>query len=181
MSNTFSPADLEELRTLILRSKNLNSAVKSYLKHEVEKQAKEIRFLKAIRKVSLPTQKKQLMHFLEQCTDEYAIALFILVRHAYFHVLSPVLEEVIREKAEVFNATYTSHGDEITIKDEKTFQSVVQEVSKMLDDALAKEGFGGSKMLHKIFMHLLYDAAVVEHATPVHFQDLQLAPVAIGQ
>lgn len=179
MDSSFQKEDVHELRELLLRAKNLNSAVKSYLKNEVEKREEEIRFLKAVRKVALPTQRKQLERFLEQYGEEYTLSLFILVRHAYFSLLSPVVQRVIDEYAEQFNATYVTEGEDVRVTDEATFSNIIQAAAGMLDEALQQAGLGGSKMLHKVFVHLLYDGAVVKEAMPVHFQ--QVRPVAVGQ
>jgi hypothetical protein len=168
MESFLSEREVGEMCGLLLEAKNLNSAVKSYLKHETEKSEQEIRVLKALRKVLLPGQKKALENFLGLHAEKHAFALFVLLRHAYFQDLSPVVAQAIEGYAERFNATYEYQGEELRVLDATGFESIVKQVAGLLSENLATRGLADKQVLHRVFLHLLYEPLVIEKAAPIH-------------
>ena len=155
---------LEEVDTAFASAKNLNAALKNFLKREaqgnrnIEQFAKEFRAAAATGQVS---------SFLGRAFPKFEIYLFAVVRYAYAEEFTRIVQKVVDKYADEFNATYSVGDKGITVLDKLRFSAIAKEVDAIIETDLGAAGVPANAFMKRAAMQAIFDAAVLTEVLAV--------------
>jgi len=154
------------VRTLRM-AKNLNSAVKHFLKHEIKPGDSAGKFAKELRDVVLSNNDLAIESFFKRYLPQYERHLLAIGGYAHWDFIGKLVEEIGESYADAFNQTYAVSESEFTMKNEKEFSCIAkQAVERVVAELKARE-FGDSMFMKNIVLSSLFEPKVLERVQKV--------------
>jgi hypothetical protein len=165
---TYSPQNVvESLRN----AKNLNAAVKNFLKREVGGDAKIGQFAKDLRAAFESRLPERAEQFVSKALPNQEIPLLSIVRYAYAEGLAQIVESIANEHADNFAKTYAAKNDGIELVDKKNFEAILTKVANSLGDLLTSQSIPKNNFMKNAVLLFLLEPEVFKAAVPL-FQKL---------
>jgi hypothetical protein len=143
-------------------AKNLNSAIKNFLKREVQNNESVERFAKDFRAAVASGRPPALAAFIERNYPAQEAFFAAVARYAYPDLFDPTIERIFSSYAEDFNTTYSQAGDSVTVADRPKFISIVKEVEGVIDAAVREQGMNPNPFLLRTFFMGIFEPAVLK-------------------
>lgn len=159
--------NVDEVTTALTSAKNLNSALKSFLKREGTQTPQVAVFAKEFRGIVSSGRPEPVRLFIEQNYDKRPMYFLGLARYAYADVVESVVGKIIEQHADTFNTTYERAEQGITVTDAKTFGSIVKSVAQMIDDGLKTSGAPTSNFMRNAIMASVFEPDVLTEVLKV--------------
>ena len=158
---------VDEVTTALTSAKNLNSALKSFLKREGTQTPQVAVFAKEFRVVVSSGRPEPVRLFIEQNYDKRPMYFLGLARYAYADLVETIVGKIIEQHADTFNTTYERAEQGIKVTDAKTFAVIVQSASQMIDDGLATSGAPTSNFMRNAIMASVFEPDVLTEVLKV--------------
>jgi hypothetical protein len=158
---------VDEVTTALTGAKNLNAALKSFLKREGTQTPQVASFAKEFRGVVSSGRPEPVRMFIEQNYEKRPMYFLGLARYAYPELIETVVGKIIEQHAETFNATYERAEQGITVTDAKGFGSIVKSVAQMIDDGLKSESLPASNFMRNAVMASVFEPDVLTEVLKV--------------
>lgn len=153
--------NVEEITTALINAKNLNAALKSFLKREGAQTPQVATFAKEFRGVVSSGRPEPVRLFIEQNYQRRPMYFLGVARYAYPEVIEAVVGKIIEQHAERFNTTYERAGQGIKVTDAKEFGAIVKNVSQMIDEGLKTAGAPTSNFMRNAVMASVFEPDVL--------------------
>lgn len=157
----------EEVTVALTSAKNLNAALKSFLKREGTQTPQVASFAKEFRGVVSSGRPEPVRLFIEQNYDKRPMYFLGVARYAYPEVIESVVGKIIEQHAETFNKTYDRAEQGIKVTDSKGFTTIVKNVSQMIDDGLKTSGAPASNFMRNAVMASVFEPDVLTEVLKV--------------
>jgi hypothetical protein len=155
------PYSVEDVQEALSKAKNLNAAVKKFLKVEVGRDVKAERFAKSMREVAGSSDR--LATFVKNSLPDYEAHLLVLTRHAYQEPFGSIAQEITDTFAEEFNATYTrNEKGEPSITDKAGFKRIAGESLKRIEAGLEKGELPKNGFMKNVLVHWIFEKDLVD-------------------
>lgn len=151
----------DEIEEGLKAAKNLNSALKNFLKREVGTNEAAARFAKDFRTAASGLSTKMLRPFIDRHHKTHEIFFLAVARHAHADCIGAISDAVVSEYSEPFNETYEKNGQKVTIKDQKNFSRIIQEVSVKIDAGLKAAGLSTTNFMRSAVLLSIFDEDVL--------------------
>lgn len=159
--------ELEEAAECLRCSKNINAALKSFLKHEVQKGDPSARFIKGLKAASAAPRREALTEFLEKALPKYEPHLFLVLRYAHQQEVEEILDAVIQNHAEAFNATYSLNRPEIEVTDRASFEKIAKQALDEIREKLEATPLPRSNVMRNAIAFSLFERPVLHQVEPL--------------
>jgi hypothetical protein len=157
----YSPSDVIES---IRKAKNLNSAVKNFLKREVAGDAKAAQFAKDLRAAFEAKLPERGQAFIEKNLTAHEVHLLSIIRYAYAEGLAQIVEAVATQHADNFAKTYTPGTETISVTDKKNFEGILTQVVKSLSNELSTRQIPANNFMKNAVLVFLLEPQVFREA-----------------
>ena len=157
----------EDIVSIFDQAKNINAAVKKFLKNEVAGNAANEKFAKSARAALLSSVPDGKLTFIKNHLPDYEPHMLVLASYCHQEVIAATTSEVITKYADDFNKTYTPGEEKITVTDKATFKKIVLAVQDIVDASLKKANLSSSPFFKKVVFFNIFDRAVLEEVLPI--------------
>jgi hypothetical protein len=151
-------------------AKNLNAALKTFLKKQGNSAKAMEPFVKELRSVVQTEKSEMLTTFVERNLprkEQYFVA---LVPFAFPEAVNGIVEQVISKYADAFNATYEKGAEGVEVLDHEKFGEIVSTVMTEVDTGLRAAGLEPSNFLRNALVATIFEPDLL----PIVFQKLDL-------
>jgi len=162
------PYEQKDLITALQSAPNLNSALKGFLKSQVQKGDQTSKFIKAFRVATTSKTPGALENFIDKSLPRFERHFFLIARHALSTETEVILDQVIEKYAEDFNKTYQLQGSAITVSNKEQFDSIAKQALNDLDNGLEQSKLPNSNFMRNVLVYSLFDEQVI-HEIPKEF------------
>jgi len=150
------PTTASDAQETFSRAKNLNAALKNFIKRESRSGDQVVSFAKDFRAAVGTGRSVAVNAFIDRNYPQKEVFFLGVARYAFPELVESCVGRIIDRHAEAFNQTYERGEQGITIKDAKTFNSIVREVHQLVKaDIQAAElpvnGFLENALLSSVF------------------------------
>jgi hypothetical protein len=152
----------DELQQAVEGAGNLNAAIKKILKSESSLAPKSTRFLKDFRVACAAKDPARKIEYLKAKAPEFETEILVVVGQAYSQHVAELTGEITTLYADKFNATYSQDGEDLTVKDRKTFEKIVSEVMLGIDEGLKKRSLPSNGFMKNVMLQNIFDAEVLK-------------------
>ncbi len=121
------PTTIDEIEQGFCKAKNLNSALKGFLKREGSANPQAASFAKDFRAAAGSGKAPAIRAFVERNYPKREIFFVGLARYAHPELVESVVGRIIDTHADAFNATYDRGEDGIKVTDAATFKKIVKD------------------------------------------------------
>ena len=155
------PYTLTEVVSALRGSKNINAALKNFLKLEIRNGDPAGRFVKDLRSVVGAKSTEPLQRLVEQGQQKFERHIFVIVRYAYHEPMAQIAEQVAHKYADDFNATYEREDGRIKVIDLPKFKSIFKEVEGLFEQAINERKLGPVGLMKNALVTFVFDADVI--------------------
>lgn len=150
------PSTPQELVEAFSAAKNLNAALKSFLKREGNNGGSVAAFAKEFRNAAGSGKVPALQLFVERNFPVKELYFIGAARYAFPELVESTVGKIIERYAEEFNATYSRDDQGVSVTDTKNFKRIVAEVRSMVEKELQaaelpKNNFMVNSLLATVF------------------------------
>ena len=158
---------VEEVEAAFAEAKNLNSALKKFLKRESQGNASVERFAKDFREAVSSGSDPAIKLFIQRNFPKHETYFLALVRYAYPELFATTIAKIHEAHADEFNMSYEPLDDGIRVTDESKFSSVVKQVHIAIEAALKENGLPASNFMKKSFLLGIFEPKVVRRVLEI--------------
>ncbi len=146
---------------MLLGAKNLNAAIKKYLKTDALKGSSEEKFLKKLKSLQSLKNPDSFLNFIEKTEEDKLECLENLTRYAYSDLIDNLVEEIIEKHSEDFNKTYSAGVSEIKIEDEDSFVEIAKAVEKKIYTEIKNANIESADFMKDVISGSIYDGGIL--------------------
>lgn len=155
--------DASDVVDAFKRAKNLNAAVKAFLKNQGNNQdPKNIRFAKDLRETVQSSNFERVSSFVMTHFSAHRDTLISVAACAHAELITSIIGGVADKYSDEFNATYELTADGIDVKEEKDFEKIAAEAIKIIENDLKDQGWTNPTFLKAVVLNQLFDRSVYE-------------------
>ena len=158
---------VDEVTIALTGAKNLNSALKSFLKREGTQTPQVASFAKEFRGAVSSGRPEPVRLFIEANYEKRPMYFLGLARYAYPELIESVVGQIIEQHADTFNSTYERAEQGIKVTDAKAFGSIVKSVAQMIDDGLKTSNVPASNFMRNAVMASVFEPDVLTEVLKV--------------
>ncbi|NDC38603.1 MAG: hypothetical protein EBZ48_11190 [Proteobacteria bacterium] len=162
-----SYATVEEVVGVFASAKNLNAALKNFLKREVQGNAAVERLAKEFRAAAASGRTLALASFVGRYYPAQEVFFSAVARHAHPELFDATINGIYAAHAEEFNKTYSQSGESITVTDPAKFASIVQQVDGMIEAGVRGQGMTPNSFLRRAFLMGIFEPAVLKEVVAI--------------
>ncbi len=161
------PYSQEDIVTCIQAAPNMNSALKSFLKNEMQKGDPASKFIKAFKAALQSKAPQALESFLQKALPKYEAHLYLVSRHAFGQECDTIIDHVITNYAEDFNNTYSTTETTIEIGDREKFEELAQQALNDIGEKMNELGVPSSGFMKNAIAYSLFEPLVLQELDPL--------------
>ena len=159
--------NVDEVASAFASAKNLNAALKSFLKREGNSTPHVATFAKEFRGVVSKGRPEPVRFFIEQNYPKRAVYFLGVARYAYPELMESAVGKIIERHAERFNTTYERTDSGLKVTNAAEFSKIVKDVMKMIDESITEAQIPASNFLRNAIMAGVFEPDVLEEVVPV--------------
>lgn len=153
---------VDEVDAAFRSAKNLNAALKTFLKREGTQGGPTIEtFAKSFRTAAATGKADPIRRFIESNYPKKELHFMAVVRYAHPEVVDSLVQTIFEKHAEAFNSTYEKAAEGITVTDRKKFDLIIRDVQKILDDNLRKSDIEPTNFMKNSILASVFDTEVL--------------------
>ena len=160
-------ATIEEVQSAFNAAKNLNAALKSFIKKEVRSGDPIERFAKDFRVAVATGRVGAVNSYIEKNYPKNEIYFLALARYAHSEFVASVVEGIFEKYAEDFNTTYENLASGMRVTNPEKFASISKSVAQMIEDRLTSSGLPSGNFLKKATLHCIFEPEVLQEVFKV--------------
>lgn len=158
---------LDEVDQAFKVAKNLNSALKNFLKKEVKDNEPLERFVKDFRISASSGRPAAVRAFIEQKYNVYPSYFLFVAQYAHAAFINPFSDSIFNKFGEAFNSTYEEISTGIKIKNSVDFSSIVKEVISNLEEALKIANLPVSNFMKNTVLICIFEENVLKEVLKI--------------
>lgn len=158
---------VDEVTTALTGARNLNSALKSFIKREGSSTPQIVSFAKDFRGVVASGRAEPVRLFVEQNFAKRPMYFLGVARYAYPELIEASVGKIIEKYADVFNGTYERTDAGIKVTDSKQFGSIVSEVRDMIDGELLQAQAPQSNFMRNAVLASVFEPDVLQEVLKI--------------
>ena len=158
---------VDEVASALVNAKNLNAALKSFLKREGNSAPHVATFAKEFRGVASKGKSEPIRLFVEQNYPRRAVYFLGLARSAYTELVETAVGTIIERYAEEFNSTYEKTDSGITVTNKAGFAKIVKEALSLIDESIAAAQAPSSNFMRNAIMASVFEPDVLEEVVKI--------------
>jgi hypothetical protein len=158
---------IDEVVSSLAGAKNLNAALKNFLKKEGASSPSLASFAKEFRVVVSSGRAEAVRGFIDTHYTRRPVYFMGVARYAFPELVETVVSSIIERHADTFNATYEREEGGIKVTDKKTFAEIVGGVDSMIEEALKGSGLGGNNFMRHSILTGVFEPDVFTEVSKV--------------
>ena len=155
------PTSIDEITECFARARNLNAALKSFLKREGTSNPQAASFAKDFRSAAGSGKEEAIRVFVERHYPKREVFFTGLARYAHPEVVESVVGTIIDTHADRFNATYERGDEGISVKDDATFKKIVKDVNQIIEKGLVSAELPTSNFMKNTLLASVFEVDVL--------------------
>jgi hypothetical protein len=159
--------NVDEIDGALAAAKNLNAALKKFLRVEGTSSPQVNAFAKDFRGAVSRGRPEAVRGFIEKNFPKRELYFLGVVRYAHAEFFEGVLGDVFREYADRFNATYEKTSSGVKLSDEKEFSSIARAVLDMVSERIKAAELPESNFLKKAMLVSIFEQEVLAEVVKV--------------
>ncbi len=160
---------VEEIVQGFSGAKNLNAALKNFLKREAQADPSIERFAKDFRAAASAVRPAAaalaIQAFIKKNHPAKELYFAAVARYAYPELFEATIGSIHQEYAEEFNRTYQTTEQGINVVDRAKFQSIIKQVRARVEAALTGAGLPCNNFLTNSFFLGIFEANVLKEVS----------------
>lgn len=156
----------DQATDVFLAASNLNAALKSFLKREVQKGDPREKFVKSFRKIISSNNKEQIKSFLEQQIARDPSTVLGLAGYAHSDTVTGISQQIIDQYAEKFNECYETSESSATITDQANFDKILKKSAEHYKQSIKETSLPDNHFMSLVFVHSLFEDQLIEQVIP---------------
>ena len=161
------PYSNKEAIECITGAPNMNSAIKGFLRNEVQKGDPIAKFIKSLKTTVASKNPDALPQFIEKALPKYEVHLFLITRHAYHQATDEILDNIISTYAEAFNETFSITGEEIHVSDRARFETIAKNAIEQMGTSLKENDLYHNGFMLNAIIYSLFEGPVIKELRPL--------------
>jgi len=161
------PTTIDEVEASFVKARNLNAALKSFLKREGTSNPQAATFAKDFRAATASGKQPALRAFLERNYPKREIFFVGIARYAHPEVIESTVSTIIDTHADNFNKTYEIGEDSIAIKDAATFKKIVKDVDTLIERGLTSAELPVTNFMKNALLASVFEPQVLTEVLKV--------------
>lgn len=154
--------NLNDLVQALDGAKNINAALKKFLKNEVSTDQKSSRFVKDLRTICASKVPNIKTEFLGDKLPTFEPHLLGIIRYAYAEQTAAITSQITEKYADDFNTTYEEKEDGIVVKDPAKFNKIAKQVVAEIETGLKEKELPVSPLMKNVMLFHIFDPAVLK-------------------
>ncbi len=159
----------EDALAALRAAPNVNSAIKNFLKRQVQQDPQGARFVKDLKTILSSPRDEPALAFIEKHLSRFSPHLLAVGAYAFNEVVEKVSSGVVQNYADKFNETY-QHSDQVAdgveasnikVTNEADFSKIMKEAVAMVESNL-REQDQESPFLRAILLNAIFEPPVLE-------------------
>lgn len=155
------PTSTDEITACFAKAKNLNAALKGFLKREGTSNPQAASFAKDFRSAAGSGKEEAIRVFVERHYPKREVFFTGLARYAHPELVESVVATIIDTHADAFNSTYERGESGISVKDAATFKKIVKDVQQIIDKGLVSAELPTSNFMKNTLMASVFEVDVL--------------------
>lgn len=153
---------IDEVESAFRSAKNLNAALKTFLKREGTQGGPTIEtFAKGFRNAASAGKPEPIRRFIEANYPKRELHFMAVVRYAHPDVVESIIQKIFEKHAETFNSTYEKTEDSINVTDRKKFDSIITDVFSMIESELKTNEIEATNFMRNAILASIFDTEVL--------------------
>lgn len=161
----------EDATQAYCHSKNLNSAIKKFLKEAGSQNPAALRLVKELREIvkrdtGKPTQAStstaKMQSFIERNFEGNRDLFLVLARSAYAAQTEEVIDRIIQRFAEQFNTTFNLEGENLQVKDTARFKELGSQALDTIYIMVKDKELAGAPFLAHAVAYSIFEPLVLK-------------------
>ena len=148
-------------------AKNLNAAIKNFLKKELKPGDKGERFVKDLRDLAPFKNLVKFQSYIAAALPQFELHLLVLVRYAHGEILEKVIEQLFAKYADDFNTSYEKTAKGINITNAAKFEQIVKSVLADIPNLLTAQQIKPNGFIRNAVLFLTFEQEVLKAASPI--------------
>ena len=161
------PTTIDEVEGGFTTAKNLNAALKSFLKREGSSNPQVASFAKEFRAVAASGKAPAIRAFVEHNYPKREIYFIGLARYAHPELIAATVETIINRFADEFNATYQQEETGISVNDAAAFKRIVKEVESVIEQGLSSAGLPVTNFMKNALLSSVFEVGVLDEVLKI--------------
>jgi hypothetical protein len=153
--------NVEEITGAFGAAKNLNSALKKFLRVEGTSSPQVNAFAKEMRGAVARGRPEIVRTFIEKNFPKREVYFLGVARYAHAELFETTIGEIFNSYADDFNATYEKSETGIVVTDAAGFARIVTSVLEVIESKLAAATLPASNFLRNAFLISIFEPAVL--------------------
>lgn len=153
--------NVDEINGALAAAKNLNAALKKFLRIEGTSSPQVNAFAKDFRGAVARGRPEAVRGFIEKNFPKREVYFLGVVRYAHAEFFESVLADVFNEYADRFNATYEKTASGVKLSNEKEFSSIAKAVVGMIGERIKTANLPESNFLKKAMLVSIFEQDVL--------------------
>lgn len=152
---------IDEVEQSFVSARNLNAALKTFLKREGTANPQAASFAKDFRAAAGSGKAPAIRAFLERHYPKRELFLVGVGRYAYPELVEATVSKIIDTHADTFNSTYERGEGQIAVTDAALFKKIVKEVDKLIEQSLAGAELPASNFMKNMLLASVFEPDVL--------------------
>jgi hypothetical protein len=153
--------NVEEINGALGAAKNLNSALKKFLRVEGTSSPQVNAFAKEMRGAVARGRPEVVRTFIEKNFPKREMYFLGVARYAHAEFFESTIGDIFNAYADDFNATYEKGDSGVTVKDEASFTRIVNSVLELIETKLAGASLPSSNFLRNALLISVFEPDVL--------------------
>lgn len=150
----------QEIVDCFAKAKNINAAVKAFLKRDAKRGEPSERFAKEAKKV-LVERPKEALNFVTSQLAQSEPFFYALAGHAHMTLVGSIAQEIVEKYADEFNDTYEIKNEQLKVTNKARFDAITKDVISKIETGLSSNGFENSSFMKNVLLLSIFNQEVI--------------------
>ena len=161
------PTTVTQVQDAFQAAKNLNAALKSFIKREGGNGSQVVSFAKDFRAAVSTGKAPAVAFFIEKNYQNKQVYFLGVARYAFSDLVETSVGRIIEKHAESFNATYERGEEGVTVTDAAQFKKIATEVLSMIRGDIKAAGLAENPFLENALLASVFEVEVLAEVMKV--------------
>jgi hypothetical protein len=161
------PTTVPQVQDAFQAAKNLNAALKNFIKREGGNGAQVVSFAKDFRAAVSTGRAPAVTFFIEKNYPAKQVFFLGVARYAVPELVETSVGRIIEKHAEAFNTTYQRGENGITVTDAAQFKKIVRDVLAMIKEDIKAAGLTENPFLENALLASVFEVEVLAEVMKV--------------
>lgn len=150
-----------EIAASLTRAKNLNAAIKKFIKHEGRAGGDTVKFAKEVKATFVDRRAAGGEKLFERYLPKYENHLLLLAAYAHADFVQKTVNQIIDQYADAFNSTYERSEQGVNVTNQAEFSRIVKASFEIINAELKAYEFADCPFMKNVVMISIFDMNVI--------------------